>query len=173
MKKALDAMKSFDGKKLGVWRVLINHFTAAVQENFKRQGRPSWPALKDTYSTFKHATFTLKGGRRKRPPSKKAKPHPILQLTQRLRKAATGTKSAGWFQKTKKESVEVGIRGIPYSAVHNFGSRDGTTPRRTYFVHPDGSPAWSSREDEEAKRAMSAVLADSLQEMILSKRINM
>ncbi|MHC4619380.1 MAG: phage virion morphogenesis protein, partial [Planctomycetota bacterium] len=125
LRKMLKAMKDMDMKKLGLWRPVVNQFTAAVSTNFEAEGRPSWPPLKTKYSAKKHATFTLTGRRRTRPPARTARRHPILQLSGDLRKAASGTRAKGFRKAETARTLTMSITGIPYAARHNFGYRGG------------------------------------------------
>lgn len=177
MRKMMRAMKNMDMKALDLWRPVINQFTAAVQENFDQQGRPKWPPLKEKYGASKHAKYTLTGKRSKRSRGAKAKRHKILQLSGHLRKAATGTKAHGWYQREGKRTLEVGIRGVPYAARHNFGYRGGSgrgrarTPKRTFFVHASGRPAMTPKEVQEMNRTIAAQFADRLTTLKNSQRI--
>jgi phage gpG-like protein len=164
-------MDDFNMKKLKLWRIVISAFNAAVGKRFKEEGdgRQRWQKLSDEYAARKRGLRvtkrTYKGSKKKgyavsRVSTGRAK-QKILQSSEHLRKAAAGQFARGFYAKETKWTLTMGIRGIVYAAIHNFGGKAGRgrsvqIPKRTYFVDDDGRPAMTDGEMEEMNKGLKA-----------------
>jgi phage gpG-like protein len=112
-----------------IWEDFLDAFKVYVDQKWSEQGHnwgKRWKGLSDNYKKWKRVNYgTAKAN---------------LQLTGKLRRAATGSKVDGWFQEIKQTSARWGIRGIPYASIHQFGGKTGkaTMPQRPYFMDIDG-----------------------------------
>jgi phage gpG-like protein len=171
MKQMMNAMDDMDMKKMKLWRIVRNLFTAAVGQRFKEEGdgRRRWKALSPEYAARKRGLRvtkrTFKGTRKKgyavsRERRGRAK-QKILQSSEHLRKAASGQEARGFYARETPRTLTMGIRGIVYAAIHNFGGKAGRgrsvqIPKRTYFVDDDGRPAMTDGEMEEMNKGLKA-----------------
>ncbi len=95
---------------------------ALTEDNFAREGQPKWPAL--SQSTVKQRT---KAG---------TWPGKVLQISGALARGVTVRAGNGF--------VDIGVAGVPYAAIHQFGGKAGrgglaAIPARPYLpVLPSG-----------------------------------
>jgi len=164
LKKLLGELMKPNFKKAKVWRLVVAHFTAAVTKNFAAQGRPRWKDLDPDYAAWKKGAYTATGRRAKGKTRKGASQ--ILQLTQKLRKAAAGSRSHGFRKKEEALRLVLWLDSIPYAARHNYGYSGGSgrgrapTVARPYWSDKDGEPMMTESEKEEMMRAVKARLVD-------------
>jgi len=77
-----------------------------------------WKPLSENYREWKEKNFG---------------PMPILQLTGRMRKAMTGITSSGAYVTMSRQSMEIGVNGIPYIRAHQYGVPKHKLPARPHF----------------------------------------
>ncbi len=122
--KKLDLLRKRGLDTKPVLEKFLEDMKESIGNNYSAQGAPfggRWQGLSAKYKTWK----------RKHYGSGKAD----LVLTGKLRRAATGDKSAGWYDKINKNFVEWGIQGIEYAQYHQFGT--SKMPQRVFFLPKD------------------------------------
>jgi len=156
------AMKNFSMKKAKAWRPVINNFAKGVADNFAGEKRTdtgqAWAPLSERYAASKHRGFTLRGKKAKRKRGPKAKRHNILQLTQRLRKAASNASSPNFLIDEAPRKLFLVLYGIPYAAAQNFGYSPRNLPARPYWVTDDGMPVISKKVARTMRDAIKAAV---------------
>jgi phage gpG-like protein len=99
-----------------LWNETVGAIQDVIRKQFEQEGiGRRWKRLQPDYRRWKEQNY----------PGRK-----ILELTGRLKAAATG-KSGEWYIKKERKKLEYGVRGIPYAEIHAKG---GVIPR--HFVKP-------------------------------------
>ena len=95
---------------------------ALTEDNFAREGQPEWPVL--SQSTIEQRTKTGTW------------PGKVLQISGALARGVTVRAGNGF--------VDIGVAGVPYAAIHQFGGKAGrgglvAIPARPYMpILPNG-----------------------------------
>lgn len=120
-----------------IWKDFLKEYKQIIAQNFEARGAimngQRWPVYwQDSNAPdkeYRAAYYRRKKGSR-----------PMLRLTDRLYNAATG--GAGWYDKIKKKSVELGIKNVKYSKVHQYGYKKRNIAQRPYlFAKENTLPA--------------------------------
>jgi phage gpG-like protein len=127
MNKALRRLKLMrdKGKVLSpILEKTVEAFKHNMQKDFKARITPDdipmrWKGLSKKYAKWKQKNLGVRLAN-------------LIGRTGRLKRAVDG--GPGWYQKINKNTAEFGIKGIPYAAVHQYGSTKKNIPARRYFL---------------------------------------